>query len=107
MSDDRFFGKYCGKQAHKSDFDQCIQRARAFGVTHYLFAAGYIEDAKISLDLCNKTENSFATIGIHPCRATEPRILAKLPKEDVTAEQDDIALSDYIQKIDEIIAADQ
>lgn len=55
MSDDRFFGKYYGKQAHKSDFDQCMQRARDFGVSHYLFAAGYIEDAKISMDLCEKT----------------------------------------------------
>jgi len=74
-----------------------MQRARAFGVTHYLFAAGYIADAKISLDLCNKTPNAYATIGIHPCRALEPRILANLPKEGVSEEQDQAALDEYIK----------
>ena len=42
-----------------------------FGVKKYLFAAGYIEDAKISLALANKGDDFYSTIGVHPCRATE------------------------------------
>ena len=72
MSDDRFFGKYYGKQCHEPDFDKCIERAKMFGVHKFLFAAGYIEDAQISLDLSKRSDNFYATIGIHPCRALEP-----------------------------------
>ena len=43
-----------------------------FGVKKFLFAAGYIEDANISYALSQKSDNFYATIGIHPCRALEP-----------------------------------
>lgn len=81
MSDDRFEGKYYGKQCHEADFDKCIERANMFGVKGFLFAAGYIEDAKISLDLSLKGDDFYATIGVHPCRALEP-YKGKIPKND-------------------------
>lgn len=37
-----------------------------------MFAAGYIEDAKLSYDLSLKSGDFYATIGVHPCRANEP-----------------------------------
>ena len=37
-----------------------------------MFAAGYIEDAKCSYELSLKSDDFYATIGVHPCRATEP-----------------------------------
>lgn len=51
LSDERFRGEYYGKQCHDSDFDKVIERANMFGVKKLLFAAGYIEDAKISYQL--------------------------------------------------------
>ena len=72
MSDERFEGKYYGNQKHASDFTKCIERANMFGVRKFLFAAGYLEDARISLDLSSRNENFYATIGVHPCRALEP-----------------------------------
>lgn len=51
MSDPTFHGIYHGKQRHESDFDKCIKRANMFGVKKFLFAAGYIEDAKHSYEL--------------------------------------------------------
>ena len=38
----------------------------------FLFAAGFMEDAKVSLDLSMQSEHFYATIGVHPCRALEP-----------------------------------
>jgi TatD DNase family protein len=49
-----------------------IERANKFGVKKMLFAAGYIEDAKISYQLSKRSEHFYATVGIHPCRALEP-----------------------------------
>jgi Tat protein secretion system quality control protein TatD with DNase activity len=34
-----------------------------------LIAAGNIEDAIHSYEMCQTYENCFATIGVHPCRA--------------------------------------
>jgi len=72
LSDPTFRGEYRGKQAHEPDFDLIIQRGRQYGVKKYLFAAGYIEDAKISYQLSLKSNDFYATIGVHPCRAKEP-----------------------------------
>ena len=86
MSDERYEGKYYGKQCHAADFDKCISRANQFGVRKFLFAAGYLEDARISLDLSNRSEHFYATIGIHPCRALEP-YKKRLPKKCSDATQ--------------------
>ena len=72
LSDERFIGEYYGKQCHTADFDQVIQRANSFGVQKFLFAAGYIQDAKTSLELSQRSADFYATVGIHPCRAIEP-----------------------------------
>ena len=49
-----------------------IKRANLLGVRKFLFAAGYIEDAIESYNLSLKSEDFYATVGIHPCRALEP-----------------------------------
>lgn len=71
MCDDEFQGIYHDKKYHEPDVDDVIKRAQAAGVTHFLFAAGSIEDADISYDLSNKYDNSYITCGVHPCRASE------------------------------------
>ena len=40
----------------------------------FLFAAGYLADAEISLDLAKQSDHFYATVGVHPCRAKEPFI---------------------------------
>ena len=43
-----------------------------FGVKKFLFAGGFIEDAQICLDLSLRSENFYATIGIHPSYSLSP-----------------------------------
>lgn len=103
LSDDRFFGKYYGKQQHVADFEKVIERANLFGVKKFLFAAGYIEDAQTSIELASKSENFYATIGVHPCRALEPYKEAKL--DALTAEQQKDKLDAYFQEIEKMIVS--
>jgi len=72
LSDERFIGEYYGKKCHTADFDKVIERANKFGVKKFLFAAGHIPDARASYDLSLKSDDFYATVGIHPCRALEP-----------------------------------
>ena len=109
MSDDRYEGKYYGRQCHAPDFEKCIERANLFGVRGFLFAAGYLEDARTSLDLSQRDANSYATIGVHPCRALEP-YKARLPEgaKDGTvieAEERKTMLEAYFEQIDQFIAS--
>jgi Tat protein secretion system quality control protein TatD with DNase activity len=34
-----------------------------------LIVGGYLEDSKISYEICKKDNNLYSTVGIHPCRA--------------------------------------
>ncbi len=69
-----------------------------FGVTKLLFAAGYIEDAKISYSLSLKSNDFYATVGIHPCRALEP--YKGLDYKALTLEDKRYAVQQYIETID-------
>ena len=71
-----------------------------FGVKKFLFAAGYINDAKISYQLAQKSSNFYATIGIHPCRATEPY----KGQGELTYDQKKAAVDEYIKQIDTLIS---
>ena len=86
MSDERYKGQYYGKQCHEADFDKCIERGRMFGVKKYLFAAGYIDDAHVSYDLSLKSDDFYATVGIHPCRALEPYLKTLGPGKHTNAD---------------------
>ena len=57
---------------HTCDRDSVVQRAHEMGCSHLLIAAGSLEEAGHSFDLCNKYPRSYCTIGVHPCRANEP-----------------------------------
>jgi TatD DNase family protein len=72
MSDGTFKGEYHGKKHHDQDFETVINRGRKYGVQKYLFAAGYVQDAKDSYNLSLGSEDFYATIGVHPCRANYP-----------------------------------
>ena len=79
-----------------------------FGVKKFLFAAGYLDDARISLDLSSRSENFYATIGIHPCRAIEPykhRLSEnRFDASSLSDSEKQTMLDDYIERIDKFIA---
>ena len=72
-----------------------------FGVRKFLLAAGYREDARISYEMSLKSEHFYSTIGIHPCRATEPYKKLKEP------EQRQQALESYFKEIQSFIEQSQ
>ena len=76
-----------------------------FGVKKFLFAAGYIEDAKISHELSLKSEHFYATVGIHPCRANEP--YKRIEKKDLSGEERKEALDKYLNEIDQLLTNDK
>ena len=93
LSDGTFKGEYHRKKHHEPDFDKVIERGRKYGVQKYLFAAGYIEDALDSHSLAMKSDDFYSTIGVHPCRASEPF-------------KNGGDLDDYFNKIREILKTD-
>ena len=62
-----------------------------------MFAAGYIHDAEDSYNLSLKSDDFFCTVGIHPCRATEPF------KDLKDGESRESALQKYIERIDDML----
>ncbi|GAA5999054.1 3'-5'-exodeoxyribonuclease [Rhodotorula paludigena] len=72
LGDPVFRGNYHGKQAHSDDFDDILKRAQRAGVGMQLLTGDCLEGSKEVLELAQKHRGLFATIGCHPCRATEP-----------------------------------
>ena len=66
----------------------------------FLFAGGYLDDALHSRDLARGSPDFYATIGIHPCRATEPF------KEDGAMGKEE-KLEKYLKKIEEELDRDR
>ncbi|CEQ39126.1 SPOSA6832_00615, partial [Sporobolomyces salmonicolor] len=71
LSDPVFRGSYHGKQAHPSDFDDILSRARKAGVGIQLLTGDCLEGSKQVLDLAENRRGLYATVGCHPCRASE------------------------------------
>ena len=110
MADDRFEGVYYGKECHAPDFEKCIARANMFGVKKFLFAAGHIEDAHTSYALSQKSDDFYATIGIHPCRALEPHLKALGEGKHTNADKLSMKkkqqlLGAYFEEIEKILAS--
>jgi len=106
MTDQRFFGKYYGKQAHANDWEEVIQRARGYGVRKFLFASISLKDAQESLKLAALSRDFYSTIGIHPTRASHPYMdfcSDKKKRESLTDEEKDAAVKQYYQKMRQIL----
>ncbi|GAA5929898.1 hypothetical protein JCM3775_004458 [Rhodotorula graminis] len=63
---------YHGKQAHADDFADILGRARRAGVGMQLLTGDCLEGSKEVLALAQQHQGLYATVGCHPCRATEP-----------------------------------
>ena len=98
LSASSFRGVYRGKQHHDVDFETVIKRANDYGVVKFLFAGGFLKDALASYELSLGSSDFYATIGVHPCRAKEPFMLAD-GGLDISNER----LSTYVKQIEETI----
>ena len=63
------------------------------GCDRLLIAAGNIQDAQKSFELCQKSPKFFLTIGVHPCRASEPFDKSKYSSVDA-----------YFQELEEVLS---
>lgn len=63
-------GQFGNSKHHMEDRDDVVKRACEIGCEHLLIAAGCMEDAHHSYELCHRYKNSYCTIGVHPCRAS-------------------------------------
>ncbi|GAA6060505.1 hypothetical protein JCM10212_005586 [Sporobolomyces blumeae] len=71
LGDPVFRGSYHGKQAHPDDFAAILERARGAGVGVQLLTGDCIPGSEQVLALATEHEGLYATVGCHPCRATE------------------------------------
>ncbi|BGP16079.1 hypothetical protein JCM10213_007543 [Rhodosporidiobolus nylandii] len=71
LGDPVFRGSYHGKQAHVDDFDDMLLRSRRAGVGMQLLTGDCLEGSKQVLGLAKKHKGLYATVGCHPCRASE------------------------------------
>ena len=56
LTDDVFRGLYRGKQAHPSDVESVIGRARSIGMDKMIITAGTVEDAREAVQLAKTSD---------------------------------------------------
>ncbi|KAL6049070.1 TatD DNase [Balamuthia mandrillaris] len=71
LTDDMFEGRYNGKAAHESDWEDVLTRAWNIGMKKIIITAGNYEEAQKALALARKDERLFCTVGVHPTRCGE------------------------------------
>ena len=73
LTDAVFQGRYQGRQAHDSDLDAVLERARSAGVVRTLVTAGTLPQATQAAALCERhgPGTMFSTVGVHPTRSSE------------------------------------
>ncbi|KAJ6122777.1 TatD family [Penicillium capsulatum] len=70
LSDPMFNGQYHGKQAHESDLDDVIQRARDVGCAKFMVTGSDLIESAQAVQIAQKYPGfCYATVGVHPCQA--------------------------------------
>ncbi|MBF8294715.1 MAG: TatD family hydrolase [Bacteroidetes bacterium] len=72
---------------YKSDFDDVLNRAQAAGVEAIIVPGTTLETSREAVDLAEKHENIYATVGIHPHEASKatPEALAQIEQLSTNA----------------------
>ncbi|XP_064401484.1 deoxyribonuclease TATDN1-like isoform X2 [Halichondria panicea] len=71
LTDPVFQGMYRGKQAHPSDLEDVLARARETGVEKIIITGGTLKDSEGALTMAKTTEQLYCTVGCHPTRCGE------------------------------------
>jgi TatD DNase family protein len=77
-------------ESYVKDLPNVFQRAKDYNVDRLLFGGTYLEDSQKSYDLSLANDKYYCTVGLHPCRATEPTLQKNSTEE-------------YFAKLEEII----
>ncbi|OMH78443.1 putative deoxyribonuclease TATDN1 [Zancudomyces culisetae] len=72
-------GIYNGKKRHVEDIDQVIQRAKSTGVTGLIITGGTLKESEEALQLAQKYDGAYCTVGCHPTRVGEFEIMREKP----------------------------
>lgn len=71
LTDSMYTGSYSGTQRHDPDLPIVLSRARQSGVVRTMVTAGTLSQSHEALTMCSTDPSLFATVGLHPTRATE------------------------------------
>lgn len=71
LTDESFRGHYNGKQYHPDDFEAVLGRAWEAGVERVMVTAGRLQEVKEALQLVDKHDRLYTTVGVHPTRCDE------------------------------------
>ncbi|VDB99591.1 unnamed protein product [Peniophora sp. CBMAI 1063] len=89
LTDPLFRGSYRGRQKHRDDLMDVLERSRKAGVKSMIVTGGSLEESKEALALARE-HNLYATVGCHPTRSNEFDAYADGP-------------SAYLEALDELI----
>ena len=71
MTHAMFRGKCRGRTKHESDVDFVFDRARAYGVRSFIITSWSLQNATWAYKLALKSNDYYATIGVHPTHCAE------------------------------------
>ncbi|KAK9736514.1 TatD related DNase [Popillia japonica] len=71
LTDLMYTGVYNGTKKHDNDLEHVLQRSWKFGLEKMIITAGNYEESKVALDLANKDDRLYSTVGCHPTRCLE------------------------------------
>ncbi|TID15713.1 Mg-dependent DNase [Venturia nashicola] len=70
LTDPVFHGVYHGKNAHESDFEDILQRAKDVGCQKFMITGSDLKESEHAIKLASEHPSvCYATVGVHPCSA--------------------------------------
>ncbi|EDV29121.1 putative deoxyribonuclease TATDN1 [Trichoplax sp. H2] len=71
LTDPVFNGVYRGKNVHKDDYNDVLQRSWNIGMQKIIITAGNLKESYSALELAKKDQRLFCTVGCHPTRCND------------------------------------
>lgn len=73
LTDPMFRGEYRGKQKHRADLNDVLDRGWDAGLDAIFVTGGSLSESEAAIKLCERDSRLFCTVGCHPTRCTEVR----------------------------------